>query len=88
MAKPPRKHSVEERTAYLNNPARLEKEASLVEQNQMQLKQEAISRFEETKRKRTDNYDELSVVSATKRPKIQHKIHKTQDTISDLDPEQ
>ena len=69
MAKPPRKHSVEERTAYLNNPARLEKEASLVDQNQKQLKWETISRFEETKRKRTDNDDELSVVSANKRPK-------------------
>ena len=69
MVQPPRKHSIEERATYLNDPARLEKEASLVDQNQQQLKRETISWFEETKRKRTDNDDELSVVSATKRPK-------------------
>ena len=66
MVQPPRKHSVEERATYLNDPARLEKEVSLVDQNQKQLKQKAISWFKETKRKRTDNDDELSVVSATK----------------------
>jgi len=69
MAKPQRKHSVEERAAYPNNLVRLEKEAPLVDQNQKHLKLEAISWFEETKRKRTDNDDELSVVSVTKRPK-------------------
>ena len=68
MVQPPRKHSVKERATYLNDPARLGKEASLVEQNQKQLKWEAISQFEETKRKCTENYDELSVVSDTKRP--------------------
>ena len=43
---------------------------SLVDHNQKQLKQEALSRFEETKRKRkrTNNDDDLSVVSASKRP--------------------
>ena len=69
MAKPPRKHTVEEKAIYLNNPARLEKETSLVDKNQKQLKQEALSWYEETKRKRTDNDDELSVVSSTERPK-------------------
>ena len=33
------------------------------------MKGEALSLFEERKRNRTNNYDELSVVSATKRPK-------------------
>ena len=66
MVQSPRKHSVEERAAYLNDPVRLEKEASLAEQNQKQLKQEVISRFEETKRKYTNNNDELSIVLANK----------------------
>ena len=79
MVQPPRKHSVEERAAYLNDPARLEKEASLVEQNQKQLKQEAIAWSKETKRKRTDN--ELSVVLATKRPK-EFKGHDNFETSS------
>ena len=69
MAKPPRKHTVEKRAAYMNDPARLEREASLVDQNQKQLKREALSQFEETKRKRTNDDDDLSVVSASKRPK-------------------
>ena len=70
MAKPPRKHTVEERAAYMNDTARLEREASLVDQNQKQLKQEALSQFEDTKRKRTNNDDDLSVVSASKRPNV------------------
>ena len=68
MAKPPRKHSVEERAAYLNSPARHGKEVSLVNQNQKQLKLVVIFWFKETKRKRTDNDDELSVVTEIKRP--------------------
>ena len=50
MAKTPRKYTVEERAAYMTDPAKLEKEASLVDQNQKQLEREALSRFEETKR--------------------------------------
>ena len=69
MVQPPRKYSVEERAVYLKDPAKLEKEVSLAEQNQKQLKQEAISQFKETKRNRTDNNDELSIASATKRLK-------------------
>ena len=71
MAKPPRKHTVEERAAYNNDQARLDREASLVDQNRKQLKQEGISRLAESNRKRkcTNNDDDLSVVSATDRPK-------------------
>ena len=73
MAKSPRKHTVEERACYNNNPARLEREASLVDHNQKQLKQEGLSRLAESnrnrKRKFTNNDDDLSVVLATDRPK-------------------
>ena len=69
MVQRPRKDSVEERSAYPKDPARLEKEASLAKQNQKQLKQEALSWFKETKRKHIYNDDELSVVLATKYPK-------------------
>ena len=73
MVQPPRKYSREERAAFVKDPARLEKEASLVELNQKQLKREAISCFKDsrncsTKRKRNGNDDELSAVSADKRP--------------------
>ena len=70
MVKPPRKHTVEERAAYMNDPARLEREVSLVDQKKKQLKREALSRFAESnrKRKRTNDDDDLSVVSASKRP--------------------
>ena len=56
---------------YLNNQARLEKEESLVHQNQKQLKRELLSRFKETKRKRTNinSDDELSLVLSNKRSK-------------------
>ena len=43
MVKPAKKYTVEERSAYANNQARLEREASLVDQNRKQLKQEGIS---------------------------------------------
>ena len=70
MVKPPRKHTVEERTAYMTNPARLEREASLVDHNQKQLEWEALPWFAESNRKRkpTNDDDDLSVVSASKRP--------------------
>ena len=70
MATPPRKYTVEERAAYMTDPARLEREASLVDHNHKQLKREALSRFAESnrKRKRTNDDDDLSVVSASKRP--------------------
>ena len=69
MAKPLRKHTVEERDVYMNNSARLEREALLVDQNKKQLKQEVLSLFKETKRKCTDDDNELSVISSNKRPK-------------------
>ena len=71
MVKPARKHTVEERAAYDIDQARLDREASLVDQNRKQLKQEGISWLAESNRKRkfTNNDDDLSVVSASKRPK-------------------
>ena len=51
MVKPPKKHTVEKRAVYDNNQARLDREASLVDQNRKQMKGE-ISRFDETKKKR------------------------------------
>ena len=72
MATPPKKLSVEDRAAYLKDQARLAEEAILMDSNQRRLKQEGISCLEETrnsrwKRKRKD--DEVSVVTASKRPK-------------------
>ena len=75
MVSPPKKLSVEDRAAYLKDQARLAEEALLMDSNQRRLKQEGISRFEETldsrsKRKRKDDDDdEVSVVTASKRPK-------------------
>ena len=71
MTKPPRKHTVKERGDYDNNQAKLDREASLVNHNAKQLKQEGISRLAESNRKRkcTNNDDDLSVVSTTDRPK-------------------
>ena len=71
MVKPARKHTVEERSAYDNDQGRLDREASLVDQNQKQLKREGISRHEETQRKRncTNDDDEISVTLATDRSK-------------------
>ena len=50
MVKPARKYTVEKRAAYDNDQARLDREASLVDQNRKQLKRES-SRLEGTKRK-------------------------------------
>ena len=71
IVKPPRKYTPEEKAAY--DQARVEKEASQHDLNRIWLKQEGISRFEDsrncgTRRNWTDN-DEISVVSASKRPK-------------------
>ena len=54
----------------MNNPARLEREVSLVDQHQKLLKREVLSRFTELdrKKKRTNDDDNLSVVLASKRP--------------------
>ena len=75
MSQPSRKHSVEERAAFLWDPARLVDSSSQHDHKQRRLKQEGISRYEDsrkhqrrTKRNGTDN-DEISVVSASKRPK-------------------
>ena len=74
MAQSSKKQSVEERTAYLKDLARLDKQVTLVEQNQKRLKQERISCFKQTGnhclKRSNDNDDELSVVSASKRPKV------------------
>ena len=72
MAARPKKRSVEDRAAYLKDPARLAEEAILMDSNQRRLKQEGTSCLEETgnfhlKRKRKD--DEVSVVTASKHPK-------------------
>ena len=48
MSQPPKKQNVEERAAYLKDPARLEKEAPLAELNQKQLKREAICCFKDS----------------------------------------
>ena len=69
MVKPARKYTVEERAAYMNDQARLDRGASLVDQNQKQLKREGISRLEARKRNRTNDDDDISVLSATDRPK-------------------
>ena len=73
MSKPLKKQSVEERAVYLRDTARLGNLASQHDLNQKRLKQEGISWFEDsqnrgTKRNWTNN-DEISVVSASKRPK-------------------
>ena len=51
MVKPPKKQTVGEGAVYDNDEGRLDTEASLVDQNQKQMKRE-ISQLEETKRKR------------------------------------
>ena len=43
MAQPSKKQSVEERAVYLQDPARLDDEASQHDLNQKRLKQEGIS---------------------------------------------
>ena len=72
MVKPPRKYTLEEKAAY--DQARLEREASQHDLNQNQLKQEGITQYEDSRGKKNrkrkhNNDDELSVVSATDRPK-------------------
>ena len=73
MLQPSKKQSVEERAVYLRDPARLGDLASQHDLNQKRLKQERISRFKDSRnhglKRSNDNDDELSVVSAAKRPK-------------------
>ena len=84
MSQPSKKQSVEERDVYLRDAARLDDLASQHDVNQKRLKQEGISRFEETqnrgaKRNQTDN-DEISVVSVTRRPKALQGYNKFDDS--------
>ena len=74
MVPPTKKQSVDKRAAYLTNLAKLEEQALLLDLYQKRLKQEGISLYKDSrnhsmKRKHNNNDDELSVVSATKRPK-------------------
>ena len=72
MSQPTRKHSVEERAAFLQDPAREVDLASQRDHNQRRLKQEGISHFVDSRKrqpKRRNDNDEISVVSADKRPK-------------------
>ena len=64
VAKPPRNHTVEERDTYMTD------QASLIAHNQKQLKQDVLSWFTESNRKKngSNDDDDLSVVSSSKRP--------------------
>ena len=72
MATPPKKQSVDERATYLKDPARLGKQALLADLNQRRLKQEQISLYKDSREKQKrkhNNNDDLSVVSAADHPK-------------------
>ena len=75
MGLPTRKQSADKRAVYLTNLVRLGKGVLLVDLNQKWLKQEIISWYKDSqkhsgksKRKHNNNDDELSVISAAKRP--------------------
>ena len=84
MLQPSKKQCVEERAVYLQDPARLVDLASQRDHNQRRLKQEGISHFEDSRKRRPkrnrNNNDEISVVSASKRPKALRGHNKFDDT--------